>query len=82
MIIDHSKPLEEKNCIERHTRQNKFSLTSCLLEKERKIKNLELQVAALQEAVAFFAKWWDETQKPNIILPDNLNEDGSTKLIL
>jgi hypothetical protein len=41
-----------------------------------------LQVAGLQEAVAFFAKWWDETQKPNIILPDNLNEDGSPKLIL
>lgn len=66
-----SKSLEDKNIIERHTRDGKFNLSSALLEQDTKIK-------ALQEAMVFMAKWYDEVNskpKQDILVPE-------TKIIL
>ena len=43
---------------------------------------MENRIKELEEAMMFFSDWYNRTQKSNIILPDNLDEKGNTKIIL
>lgn len=82
MEIDNTKPLELKNIIERFTIESKFNIGSALLYMESENKKLISKVEALEEAMQFFSEWYNKTQRVNIILPNNLDESGNTKLIL
>lgn len=83
MEVDLNKPLEEKNIIEKHTNpEGQFKVGSALIDLERRNKDLEIRVMALEEAMQFFSEWYNTTQRANIILPDNLDDSGNTKLIL
>jgi hypothetical protein len=82
MEIDNSKYLSEKNIIEKHTTNGQFKLSLALLELERINKEQEIRIQALEEAMMFFSNWYNTTQRPNILVPDNLDENGNTKLIL
>ncbi len=84
---EKAKTLEEKNIIERHTVINDegqpvVKVFPALLETDRNIKALTERVAACEEALTFFSEWYNKTQRSNILLPDNLDESGNTKLIL
>lgn len=82
MEIDNTKPLELKNIIEKFTIEGNFKIGSALLYMESENKKLTTRVDALEEAMQFFSEWYNKTQRANIILPDNLDENGNTKLIL
>jgi hypothetical protein len=82
MEIDNTKPLELKNIIEKFTIEGNFKIGSALLYMESENKKLTTRVDALEEAMQFFSEWYNKTQRANIILPDNLDESGNTKLIL
>jgi len=73
---------EDLNIITMFTKDGKFDIGSAFRYVENVNKHQEERILALEEAMMFFSKWYNETQRANIILPDNLNENGSTKLIL
>jgi len=85
MIKEKQKESEKlKNIVERHNTEKGFNLASALIEQEEMIKSLASRLAATEEALAFFANWYNRTQESNILIPENLkNEiDGKSKLIL
>jgi len=83
MEIDNSKPLDQKNIIERFTIEGQFKIGSALLYQEQIIKKQEERIAALEEAMMFFSNWYNTTQRPNILVPEHLaNDDKPNKLIL
>jgi len=84
---------ELKNIIQRHTKDNKFDFVKALVEIEDMVRtssirigSLEDRITAMEEAIAFFAKWWNETQDPdrkdkvNLLLPEHMVNDK--KIIL
>lgn len=77
-----SKTLEEKDIVERHTTSEGFKFGTALRELEARNKDLVTRVSACEEALTFFSEWYNKTQRANILLPDNLDESGNTKLIL
>jgi beta-lactamase class D len=84
MEVDNSKPLDQKNIIERFTVEGQFKIGSALLYQEQVIKKQEERILGLEEAMQFFSEWYNKTQRVDILVPDSLkNEiDGKTKLIL
>ena len=86
MKIDNSKPLDQKNIIERFTVEGKFNLALALLYQEDIIKKQEIRIQALEEAMQFFSEWYNKTQRPNILVPEHLynetEDNTSAKLIL
>lgn len=65
-----------KNIIQRHTNEdNKFNISTALIEQEEMIKSMAERISGLEEAIAFFAKWWNDTQDLNrvsILLPEHM----------
>ena len=58
------------------TTEGKFKMGEFMKDYEMTIMNYQNRINALEEAVAFFSKWWDETQnKPKtsgLLVPDYL----------
>jgi hypothetical protein len=75
MEIDNSKPLSEKNIIEKFTVEGQFKIGSALLYQEQIIKKQEERIAGLEEAMQFFSEWYNKTQRPNILVPEHLGGD-------
>lgn len=75
MEVDLTKPLEEKNIIEKHTVENQFRVGSALIDLERRNKELEARIIGLEEAMQFFSEWYNKTQRANILVPDTLASD-------
>ena len=63
------KAYEDKNIIERHTIDNKFSLTGALNEQDARIANLVEEVKELKKAMGFLAVWYEENYGSKLILP-------------
>jgi len=86
MKIDNSKPLDQKNIIERFTVEGQLKIGSLLLYQEDIIKKQEIRIQALEEAMQFFSEWYNKTQRPNILVPEHLynetEDNTSAKLIL
>jgi len=83
MEIDNSKPLEEKNIIEKFTNdKGQFKIGSALLYQEAIIKKQEERIAGLEEAMQFFSEWYNRTQRVDILVPENLDTSGNTKIII
>jgi len=77
------KSFDEKNIVERHMLANgQFNFGTAFLEADARIHDLTNRVNACEEALTFFSEWYNKTQRANILLPDNLDESGNTKLIL
>lgn len=79
------KPLEEKNIIEKYTKDGQVKVGLCLLELEKINKDQELRITALEEAMAFFSKWYNDTQRVDILVPDTLKnelDNNGPKIIL
>lgn len=74
--------MENKNIIERHTTEKGFNLANALLEQENIIKAQMDKILALEEAIAFFANWYNRTQESNILVPEHLAKENNNKLIL
>jgi len=84
MIKEKQKESEKlKNIVERHNTEKGFNLASALIEQEEMIKSLASRLAATEEALAFFANWYNRTQEPSgqILVPEHLTQD-KPKLIL
>ena len=73
-----------KNIVERHSTEKGFNLANALIEQEEMIKSIATRLAATEEALAFFANWYNRTQESNILIPENLKNEieGKSKLIL
>lgn len=61
------------------TEDGKFKMSSFLSDYEVTIMNYQNRINALEEAIAFFAKWWNETQDPDrpkvqLLVPDHLKD--------
>lgn len=82
MEVDLTKPLGDKNIIEKHTIQKEFRVGTAFLDLEARNKDLQMRVEGLEEAMQFFSDWYNKTQRANILLPDTMDEKGNTKLIL
>jgi hypothetical protein len=83
MEIDNSKPLDNKNIIEKFTDdKGQFKIGSALLYQEQIIKKLEERILGLEEAMQFFSEWYNKTQRSNILVPEHLANDKSSGLIL
>lgn len=82
MEVDLNKPLEQKNIVEKFTVEGSFKYGSAMIYLENKIKEQEQRILALEEAMMFFSDWYNKTQRANIILPENVDESGKTKIIL
>jgi hypothetical protein len=76
------KPFDEKTLVEKFTIDGNFKLGSALNFLESLHKKQETRLAALEEAMMFFSDWYNKTQRANIIMPENTDENGNTKLIL
>jgi len=78
------QPEKLKNIVERHNTDKGFNLAFALIEQEEMIKSLATRLAATEEALAFFANWYNRTQESNILIPENLKNEieGKSKLIL
>lgn len=73
--------MQEDNILTRFiTEEGKFRLGEFLKHYEDRENNYKQRIEALEEAIAFFAKWWDETQNPdkkpkvNLLVPDHLRD--------
>ena len=73
---------KEFDIIENFTVDGKFNLANALKYLQNVNKYQEERILALEEAMMFFSEWYNTTQRANIILPDNVDESGKTKLIL
>lgn len=73
---------KEFDIIDNFTVDGKFNLASALKYLQNVNKYQEERILALEEAVMFFSDWFNKTQRKEIILPDNVDESGNTKLIL
>ena len=84
MEVNTNKPLEEKNIVEKFTNaeNGQFKVGSALIYLENKVKEQEQHIQGLEEAMMFFSDWYNKTQRANIIMPDNLDDNGNTKIIL
>lgn len=83
MEIDNSKPLEEKNIIEKFTNdKGEFKIGSALLYQEQIIKKQEERILGLEEAMQFFSEWYNKTQRANILVPEHLTKENPSGLIL
>lgn len=82
MQIDNSKPLDEKNIIEKFTVEGQFKIGSALLYQEQIIKKQEERILGLEEAMQFFSEWYNKTQRSNILVPEHLTNDNPSGLIL
>lgn len=78
----NEKPFEQKNILERYTIDGKYNVAGAFLELEAKNKQLTERVLGLEEAMIFFSDWYNRTQRPNILLKEDNNTDGSKKIIL
>lgn len=56
------------------TEEGKFKMGEFMRDYEITILNYQNRINALEEAIAFFSKWWDETQNPD-------NKPKSTLLV-
>jgi hypothetical protein len=61
--------------VQRNTKDGKFNLANALVDIDNRLKGLE-------EAMAFFSSWYNETQRVNILVPEHLANDNNNKLIL
>lgn len=46
------------------TEEGKFKVGEFIKDYEVTIMNYQNRINALEEAIAFFAKWWDENENP------------------
>lgn len=84
------KSFDQKNILERHTFNKEdgtksFNIASALCEIDIKLKQIDERLQAVEQALEFFVKWYNETQKPNILIPESLAnelEEGKKKIIL
>lgn len=67
-MSDIEQQLRVKDIIQKHTKEGKFNLANALVE-------LETRSIALEEAMAFFSAWYNETQKTNILVPEHLKNN-------
>lgn len=81
MEIHNSKPLEDKNIIEKYTIDGQFKYGLALLELERINKDQEKRILGLEEAMQFFSEWYNKTQRVDILVPEHLSGE-STKVVL
>ncbi len=77
-----NKSLESKTIIEKYTIDGQFKFGLALLELERTNKDYKTRLEALEEAMQFFSEWYNTTQRSNILLPNNLDTSGNSKIIL
>jgi hypothetical protein len=60
------------------TEEGKFKLGEFLNHYETEMTSVNTRIEALSEAIAFFAKWWDENHNPekkakvSLLVPDHL----------
>ena len=64
------------------TKEGKFDIGAALRYLDNINKYQEERIAGLEEAMQFFSEWYNKTQRANILLPDNLEDDGSKTIIL
>lgn len=68
----------ESIAIKFFTPEGKFKIGEFLKDYELTILNYQSRIGALEEAIAFFSKWWDETQNPDkkgkvqLLVPEHL----------
>lgn len=84
MEDNNSKPLNEKNIVEKHTIDKQFKYLVAMLDLENRIKDQQTRIEALEDAMRFFVEWYNTTQRVDILVPDSVkNEiDGKSKIIL
>jgi hypothetical protein len=62
------------------TEEGKFKMGEFMKDYEVTIMNYQNRINALEEAISFFAKWWNETQDPDrkdkveILVPEYLKD--------
>ena len=82
MEINQSKPLEEKNIIEKHYINGQVKIGPAMLELENKIKAQELRIQGLEEAMQFFSEWYNKTQRVDLLVPEHLSSNSTGGIIL
>lgn len=53
-----------------------------LIELESMIKDLSIRLAASEEALSFFANWYNRTQEVNILVPEKYIDPNPNKIII
>lgn len=90
-LTKSEKPIKEedlkpKNIVERHLSEDKTNvkILAALIELEDIIRGLGIRLAATEEALAFFANWYNRTQEPSsqILVPEHLSNINTPKIIL
>lgn len=72
-----------KDIVGRHlTETGMLRVGNALVELESMVRDLSIRLAASEEALAFFANWYNRTQETNILVPEHLANSDKPKIIL
>lgn len=71
-----------KDIVGRHMTPKGFRMDLAFLELESMVRDLSIRLAASEEALAFFANWYNRTQETNILVPEHLANSDKPKIIL
>lgn len=69
-ILANDKPYNEKDIIERHTREGQFYIGNALVEMEARVKLTEAKLERAEQALSFLATWWEEKHGTGLIVPE------------